>query len=281
MNKRIFLLLIAAMLLSVNVSSQTNKNQAPKRAESEVSLKGDVNGDGKVDVEDVTSVVDLILSGKTYGYFYFGTTKPTADNYQTLLGVVASYTSIGDAIGATASIDAGETLYMLCPAAWMKGKKVVVEDGAGGSYNFIEDVDAETVPGYVIYRTEAWEEATDLTLNFEITGGDEYFWYVGAENPSSIGTIQSNPGLEGWREIGTSLDGWSFEVDNTNKIKFNDYPAKHSYYIVIPDSLHLYDGDDMLSEGRDFTSVSSFISGYNVWQYVEESANAKGFIIHE
>ncbi len=156
------------MLLSIGASAQNG-----------ATLKGDVNGDGKIDVEDVTSLVDIILSGKTYGYFYFGTTQPTVENYQTLSGVVATYTSIGDAVGATVSVDAGETLYMLCPAAWMKGKKVDLEDGAGNTYKFIEIIDAETVPGYVIYSTQAWNEATDLTLNFEITGGDEYFWYVG------------------------------------------------------------------------------------------------------
>ena len=173
--KKVLSYLAAMLLVSIGAFAQSG-----------TTLKGDVNGDGKVDVEDVTSLVDIILSGETYGYFYFGTTQPTAKNYQTLSGTVASYTSIGDAIGTTASIDAGQTLYLLCPATWMKGKKVVVGDGAGSSYNFIEDVDTETIPGYVIYRTLAWEEATDLTLNFEITGGEEYFWYVGQTQPSEV-----------------------------------------------------------------------------------------------
>ena len=114
---------MAAMLLSISAFAQNGE-----------TLKGDVNGDGKVDVEDVTSVVDIILSGKTYGYFYFGTTEPTAENFTSLPGAVASYTSIGEAVGATVSVDNGETLYMLCPAAWMKGKHVEVEDGEG---NFV------------------------------------------------------------------------------------------------------------------------------------------------
>ena len=268
--KRFIMTLAAMLLVSFGAFAQSG-----------TTLKGDVNGDGKVDVEDVTSLVDIILSGETYGYFYLGTTQPTAANYQTLSEVVASYTSIDEAIGVTASINAGETLYMLCPAAWMKGKKVVVEDGTGNTFNFIEDVDAESVPRYVIYSTQAWNEATDLTLNFEITGGDEYYWYVGQTNPSSIGTVQSNAGLEGWREIGTSLNGWSFEVDNTNKIKFNDYPTEHAYYIVIPETLHLYFVDNTIAENVYFTEVSSSITGYKAWQQIEASATAKGFIIKE
>lgn len=211
-------------------------------------MKGDVNGDGRVDVEDVTSVVDLVLSGKTYGYFYFGTTQPMADNYQSLPGVVASYTSIGDAIGTTASIDAGQTLYMLCPAAWMKGKKVVVVDGAGSTYNFMDDVDSETIPGYVIYCTQACNEATDLTLNFEITGGDEYYWYIGPENPSSMGSI--DPKVEdgdmsspGWRRIENDLSTY-----NSSNMLWNGVNNEISFgsriysYIAVPyKPLQMYD----------------------------------------
>ena len=151
--KRLFTTLAAMLLVSIGAFAQSG-----------ATLKGDANGDGKVDVEDVTSVVDLILSGKTYGYFYFGTTQPTADNYQTLSGVVTSYTSIGEAVGSTASIAEGQTLYMLCPVAWMNGESVKVEDNLGEIVGFSETVDAVTIPGYAIYRTQVWNEASDVTL---------------------------------------------------------------------------------------------------------------------
>jgi len=107
-----------------------------------------------------------------------------------------------------------------------------------------------------------------------------YYWYVGQTNPSSIGTIQTNAGLEGWREIGQSLSGWSFEVDNTNKIKFNDYPTAHAYYIVIPNGLHLYFADNTLAEGVTFDPVSTSIPNYKAWQYTDTATpTAKGFII--
>lgn len=160
-------------------------------AQNEVTLKGDVNGDGIIDVEDVTSVVDIILSGKTYGYFYFGTTEPTADSFMSLPGVMSSYISIDEAVGATVPIAEGETLYMLCPAAWMKGKHVEVEDGDGNSYDFLEDNDAGTISGYVIYRTQAFNEATDAMLKFNNSSAETYYWYVGTTSPndSNIETI--------------------------------------------------------------------------------------------
>jgi len=252
--KRLFMILAAMLLVSIGAFAQ-----------SESTLKGDVNGDGRVDVEDVTSLVDLILSGKTYGYFYFGTTQPTAENYQMLPRVVASYISIGDAIGATASIDAGQTLYMLCPAAWMKGKKVILEDGTGSTYNFIEGIDAVTIPGYVIYRTQAWEEATDLTLNFEITGGDEYFWYAGQTQPSSM---NSNPEVDDenftnntWHTLGTVLP-------NTINQKVTGGTAGNEWFVVTPKDQYVPTASDLSTVDGSQRVIDIITIGteeYDVW----------------
>ena len=115
MKTRFFLLLVAVLLGSVSVFAQSGNN-AP--------LKGDVNEDGTVDVADITAIINIMKDGggtvSEGNYFYFGTTEPTAVNYKTLPGVVTSYTSIDEAIGATATVEAGETLYMLCPTAWMQ-----------------------------------------------------------------------------------------------------------------------------------------------------------------
>ena len=101
----------------------------------------------------MTTTIDLILDGKDYGYFYFGTTKPTAENYQSLTGVVASYTSLSDAAGATTKVSDGETLYLLCPAAWLAGKTVELEDESGNSIEFLGTKDDVTISGYVVYKT--------------------------------------------------------------------------------------------------------------------------------
>lgn len=155
MKKNLFLLLVAVLLMSTRVFAQSTEN-----------WDGDVNKDGRVDVADIVAVIDLMQIGQ---FFYLGTTQPTADNYMTLPGVVASYTSINEAIGATAFVKAGETLYMLCPVGWINGKIVEVKDGNGNNIKFLEDVDAVSIQGHVIYRTSVWNNSTDVSfINKEI-----------------------------------------------------------------------------------------------------------------
>ena len=80
MKTRFFFLLLAAVLLgSVSV-----------KAQSETPLKGDVNGDGKVDVADIVAVIEIMknnggTSEKTY-YWYAGTVKPTESSDVTSAG---------------------------------------------------------------------------------------------------------------------------------------------------------------------------------------------------
>ena len=82
MKARFFFLLLAAVLLgSVSV-----------KAQSETPLKGDVNGDGKVDVADIVAVIEIMKNNggtteETTYYWYAGTTEPTAENLTTLNNV--------------------------------------------------------------------------------------------------------------------------------------------------------------------------------------------------
>lgn len=81
MKTRFILLLLAAVLLgSVSVNAQSKK--APKKAESETPLKGDVNGDGKVDVADIVAILKIMKDGGgtsegTKYYWYVGQTDPS------------------------------------------------------------------------------------------------------------------------------------------------------------------------------------------------------------
>ena len=70
MTKRFFMLLAAVLLSSANLFAQSSE-----------PLKGDVNGDGVVDVADVVAVIDIIAKSQndseTTYYWYIGQTDPS------------------------------------------------------------------------------------------------------------------------------------------------------------------------------------------------------------
>ena len=65
------LFLMAAMLLTSMFAFAQGENNEP--------LKGDVNGDGKVDVADITAIIAIIMNNtsQTTYYWYVGLTQPT------------------------------------------------------------------------------------------------------------------------------------------------------------------------------------------------------------
>lgn len=139
--------------------------------------KGDVNGDGKVDVADITAVIEIMKNGKgtiiLSEYFYLGTIKPTPENYKILPGVENSYMSLEDAFGTTTSVYAGQTVYMLCPSEWIKGKRFSIEIKSGESVHFLDEIDASTILGYVILQTQVWDISSKATLKSEDVVLDE------------------------------------------------------------------------------------------------------------
>ena len=70
MKQKIFMLLAAVLLSSASMFAQSNE-----------PLKGDVNGDGVVDVADVVAVIDIIAKSQndseTTYYWYVGQTDPS------------------------------------------------------------------------------------------------------------------------------------------------------------------------------------------------------------
>ena len=165
---------MAAMLLSVGAFAQSN----------ETPLKGDVNEDGVVDVADITAVIGIIKNVQEH-YFYLGTIKPTAENYKIIPGVTTSYTSFDEAVGTTVSVDAGQTLYMLCPAEWVKGKNVTLEDNSGETLNFSEEIDYTTVYGCAIYKTQVLTDAKDVTLK-GIIDNQQNNYYLGIASDEDV-----------------------------------------------------------------------------------------------
>ena len=108
-----------------------------------------------------------------------------------------------------------------------------------------------------------------------------YYWYVGAENPSSIdvSNLQTESNVAGWHSIGNSIDGFSLTFNNQNMIEFDN---KTQYYLVIPNDLHVYAADgNTLLEGRTFNEVTSNIDNYKTFQYYTSVWEVKGLVIKE
>ena len=81
MKQKILMLLAAVLLSSVNAFAQSEDSE---------SLKGDVNGDGIVDVADIAAIIDIMANGggtveETAYYYYAGWTLPTVDNVNEII----------------------------------------------------------------------------------------------------------------------------------------------------------------------------------------------------
>ena len=117
--KRIFIILATMLQISMVAYAQ-NGNSDP--------LRGDVNGDGKVDLADVTELVNIILSNSTAPattyYWYVGTIQPTDPTNSAQNTGLNAWTSLGTTL-PTSSIQvaksdpayADHTWYIAAPNA--------------------------------------------------------------------------------------------------------------------------------------------------------------------
>ena len=105
---------------------------------------------------------------------------------------------------------------------------------------------------------------------------NKYYWYIGAENPSSVSNIQTDDTTAGWHEI-NSLSGFSLNFSRIHAIEFD---VQTQYYVIIPSSLCIYAADNStIMEGKTFNIVNCNLSGYKAFQYKSVVWDVKGVII--
>ena len=254
MKTKLNLLLTAVMLLlSANVFAQSGSTNP---------AKGDVNGDGTVDVADIVAVIDIMKNGggtATVGYFYLGTTAPTAENYKTLPGAVTTFASFDAAVGSTASVAAGQTLYLLCPAAWMKGKTPALEDKDGNTISFLEEKDEVKISDYVIYKTQVMDASSTVTLKKETV----YYWYVGQTQPTSL---TSDPTVDDenftnnkWHTLGTAT---------TINQSVKNGTAGNEWFVATPKDKYVPTASDLSTVDSSQIVIETITIGteqYDVW----------------
>lgn len=266
------LFLMAAMLLASMCASAQSGNNEP--------LKGDVNGDGKVDVADITAIVKIIMEnggGTAHNYtWYLGETEQesftTADFNMT--GTKPTVLNIGPSSGDKVTV-------WIYPQSWGKPTKILDPNGNDMTNAFIYGDDWMTIPnGYY----GGW---TQLTLNttWRVTWPETYYWYVGTENPmnmSSISPIVNDNNSPGWREIGTSLG--SYDSNNmlwngdTNNIVFEN---RDYYYVAVPkQSIQIYNAANG-SVMDSYTTTTTIINGITYYVYrCNIKARAFGYNIY-
>lgn len=197
--KRLFMTFAAMLLMSVSAFAQS------------ISIsKCDVNEDGVVNVADITAIIGTIKSIQRA--FYLGTTEPTAENYKNLS---TTRTSIEDAVGTTISVDAGQTVYMLCPTSWIdKWTNAFIEDNSGEVFNFSDDIDVTTIPEYSIYKTQTLYETSTMTLKIQHQNN----FYVGVTD--KVIFTESD-----WNQYGTKPTTLTFEAASGNYAQMFVYPS--------------------------------------------------------
>lgn len=137
--KQKFLMLLAVVLLSCASAFAQSGNTNP--------LKGDVNGDGKVDVADIVAIIDIMKNGGGTAdgklYFYVGTEKPTSLSQAT---VVDSYPA-----EQTYTNNSGKKSHIFVLTNSDKAVEFINPELHVPVSQF--DVDITTIPGYKIFET--------------------------------------------------------------------------------------------------------------------------------
>lgn len=134
-----FFMLLAAVLLSASAFAQSGNTG---------TLKGDVNGDGVVDVADINAIIQIMKDGggtgeETKCYFYVGTEKPTSLSQ---VSVVESYLAEQT---YTNNSGAKSHIFVLTTS----DKNVTFINLATGNPIDQNEIDTTTIPGYKIFET--------------------------------------------------------------------------------------------------------------------------------
>ena len=149
--KKLFMLLAAVLLSSASAMAQSGNNEP---------LKGDVNGDGVVNVADIAAVIAIIKNNaapqSTY-YWYVGhVTNEQFENNNQLTSVVNGQNPTTNTTGPatlTMPTTTGDVLVYIYPTIW--GTPNIVDSiGYGTGDDAIENIGLTPPTGY---RVQFWD----------------------------------------------------------------------------------------------------------------------------
>ena len=248
MKTKKFLMLLAAVLLSCASAMAQNS-----------PLKGDVNGDGKVDVADIVAILEIMKNG--------------AKELQSIKW--ASSTAVNGTTGTTPSLGDITLTYndgTTGTVAYNASGVTLYTDAAGNTP--FSNANAGTFNVWAKYCGMTTTNSKQVTLSAPVAG--TYYWYVGQTDPSTmteISPIVDDLTSPGWRLIGTSLPNYSSSNMLWNGVNNSiSFGGRILPYIAVPYTpLQIWDSDG--DSGMDVWTYNGekVINGVTYYIYVRNT----------
>ena len=211
-------------------------------------LKGDVNGDGKVDVADIVAILKIMKDAGGQG--------ESKENTVTFIdrGTVLKTITGQEGTPVTAPSNPTRSGYEF--KGWNENESA----GVGGQV--ITKIGTRDVTYYA-----QWEEVQEQTT---------YYWYVGHTNPttmSSVTPLNSNDASAGagWRTIGTTLPTYSKTSPLWDGTIISTASSKSTQYVALPsDQIKSHEGingGDVTLDAWTISPTKKILNGvqYTIW----------------
>ena len=243
MNTKKFLMLLAAVLLSCASAMAQSANSEP--------LKGDVNGDGIVDVADITAVIKIMKDGggtneKTTYYWYLGTQKLLTDTEIEANGTqITQKTDMPN----TFTIKSEGYVYFYYPKAFGIARMTMSGlDVAGKDVMELSNVSLEKYYGW---RFPKDCQGSEIHISLFKDNGTDY-WYFGEQYPYGESYVEING-------TATTQPITSLKVTNSSNFQYFAWPKIWGE----PTFINTADGSEVTLKTTQEIS--------NDWDYYSES----------
>lgn len=261
------LFLMAAMLLTSMCAFAQSESNEP--------LKGDVNGDGKVDVADITAIVAIIMKNggqeETTYWFSAGTTPITQDNYTTANNAI-QVTSYENEYYVTA--ETRSYIYILVAS----NKSVtLIEPTLNAPIDLIEMTDIN-IPNYTVYRSFGKCMGTNIPIR--ISDKTFYYYYAGWTLPTvdNVDTIINETYPVDYGSSETNTAGMKTtaksEMNYLNNTLYNAN-EKTYYYVLVPTGHGIYDSLNNNVSNSAFTSQGTITVGNQTHTIYKSNASSR------
>lgn len=229
MKQKILMLLAVVLLSSASAFAQSGNSEP---------LKGDVNGDGMVDVADIAAIIDIMANGggtvDGKQYWYLGVTDPSTF---TTIGQIGDSnfdqwkekSSPKNSISDDTNFDLHKW-YLAVPSSW----NAIPYDYTGGASTV--GVDWEPNPTtmdisgieYTVWTSKGTISDMNVCLHME-NGVITNKWFKGDTDPATLDYVgQTKTAWDTWTE-GTS-------ITNTKVALVDDDLNDHIWYFAFPQS---------------------------------------------